>query len=221
MWNRDNLVVYESVPQRSELWFQLRAGHLTASNFDRLVTPKTGRRSAQQEDLILELCASCLRPDEVTFEGNMHTDRGEALEPEARDLFRKMTGLDVMEVGFVRRQDAPIGCSPDGLIGTCLDDVEAGLEIKCPLSKNHVRYIVDGGLPAKYRPQVHGSMAVTGLRAWWFLSYCPGLKPHLVRVEWNEYTDIIKDALDVFRTRYLERYLEVMPLIRPEEGGEQ
>lgn len=34
-----NCTVYENVPQRSEAWFKLRSGRLTASNFDRLLTP--------------------------------------------------------------------------------------------------------------------------------------------------------------------------------------
>lgn len=116
MLDLENIVIYEDVPQRSDLWFKLRSGHLTASNFDRLITPKTGKPSAQQDDLIIELCCSCLRPDEITFEGNFHTDRGEALEQEARELFATLTGKAVKEVGFIRRKTAPIGCSPDGLV---------------------------------------------------------------------------------------------------------
>ena len=95
MLDLENIVIYEDVPQRSDLWFKLRSGHLTASNFDRLITPKTGKPSAQQDDLIIELCCSCLRPDEITFEGNFHTDRGEALEQEARELFATLTGKAV------------------------------------------------------------------------------------------------------------------------------
>ena len=106
MLDLENIVIYEDVPQRSDLWFKLRSGHLTASNFDRLITPKTGKPSAQQDDLIIELCCSCLRPDEITFEGNFHTDRGEALELEARELFATLTGKAVKEVGFIRRKTA-------------------------------------------------------------------------------------------------------------------
>ena len=212
MLDLENIVIYEDVPQRSDLWFKLRSGHLTASNFDRLITPKTGKPSAQQDDLIIELCCSCLRPDEITFEGNFHTDRGEALEPEARELFATLS-----------RKTAPIGCSPDGLVVENLEDgldlVIAGLEIKCPISKHHVRHLLGGVLPDKHKPQVHGSMAVTGLRAWYFLSYCPGLRPFLVKVEWDEYTDRIKAALDEFGPKYLDAYTRIMPAIRPAAEG--
>ena len=38
-----NCIVYENIYQRSEAWFKLRAGRLTASNFKRLLTP-TGKK---------------------------------------------------------------------------------------------------------------------------------------------------------------------------------
>lgn len=215
MLDTDDIIIYDEVPQRSELWFRLRAGHLTASNFDRLLTP-TGRDSKQRDDLIIELCCSCLLPEEVTFEGNFHTDRGEALEPEAREEFARLSGKTVREVGFIRKKKAPIGCSPDGLVLNDDGEVVAGLEIKCPLSKNHARYLLDGVLPAIYKPQVHGSMAVTGLREWYFFSYCPGLRPFLLRVEWDEYTNRLKQALDDFGPLYLTRYLDIMHKIKPE-----
>ena len=69
-----NCTVYENVPQRSEAWFKLRSGRLTASNFDRLLTP-TGRKTQPKNNkergpwgaLIIELCCSFLRPDEIQW----------------------------------------------------------------------------------------------------------------------------------------------------------
>ena len=148
-----NCIVYENIYQRSEAWFKLRAGRLTASNFKRLLTP-TGKkpqpRTHQERgpwgELIIDLCCSFLRPDEIKWEGNRHTDQGEELEPEARDEFRTITGMTVKEVGFVLCQDGPVGCSPDGLIVDQSGDYMAGLEIKCPLSKTHALYLLNGEL---------------------------------------------------------------------------
>jgi hypothetical protein len=212
--------IWPDMEQRSEAWFRARAGRPTASQFERLLTP-TGKDSSQWDDFALELAAQCIRPDEVVWEGNAHTDRGTELEPEARETFSEIMDLETREVGFVTRDDEVIGCSPDSLIydPTKPDVPIAGLELKCPLSKHHARYLVDGELPAKYKPQVHGSMAVTGLRYWYFMSYCPGLAPFITRVEWDSYTDKMADALDRFLLYYAQRRKEVMPKLLGKEAA--
>jgi len=212
--------IWPDMEQRSEAWFRARAGRPTASQFERLLTP-TGKDSSQWDDFALELAAQCIRPDEVVWEGNADTDRGNELEPEARAEFSRIMGLEAREVGFITRDDEVIGCSPDSLIysPTQPDVPIAGLEMKCPRSKHHARYLVDGELPAKYKPQVHGSMAVTGLRYWYFMSYCPGLAPFITRVEWDSYTDKMSDALDRFLLYYAQRRKEVMPKLLGKEAA--
>lgn len=216
--------VWPEMEQRTEAWFRARAGRPTASNFERLITP-TGKDSSQWDDYALELCAQCIRPDEIAWEGNAHTDRGNELEPEAREKFMEIMDLDVEQVGFVTRDDEVIGCSPDGMVrkrvavSVPVGKPIAGLELKCPLSKYHARYLIDGELPAKYRPQVHGSMAVTGLRHWYFMSYCPGLAPFITRVDWDDYTDKVSDVLDRFLVYYAARRREVMGRLTGKEAA--
>lgn len=207
--------VWKDVEQRSEKWFELRCGHPTASNFARLLTP-TGKDSSQWHDYALELCAACIRPDEIQWEGNFHTDRGEALEPEAADEFSKIMGLELEAVGFVTRDDMVVGCSPDRLI-VVNGEYVAGLEIKCPLSKIHAKYLVEGKLPEQYKGQVHGGMCVTGLNYWYFMSYCPGLNPFILRVDRDGYTEILSDALDRFLIFYADAYKKVMPILKKKE----
>ncbi len=217
-----SLNIYTDITQQSDQWFKVRAGRPTASNFSRIFTTKL-ERSTQWSDFCLELVASSIRPDEIKFAGNRHTDRGNALEPEARQMFMDLTGFNVKEVGFVTREDDIVGCSPDGIIVRecesilCPADWEAGFEIKCPESSKHISYLLDGGLPSAYFQQVHGSMSVTGLDAWWFMSYCPGIKPHIIKVERDERTENIKEILDDFVVFYakqrqiiLERLMEPM-----------
>ena len=81
------------------------------------------------------------------------------------------------------------------------------------------RQLLNGVLPDDYRQQVHGSMAVTGLRTWYFISYCRGLRPFVIKVEWDEYTDKIKEALDEFKAEYRDKYDLIMPRIRPAAEG--
>lgn len=197
--------------QRSEAWFRARAGRLTASNFHRVLTP-SGKDSSQWRELAIEMCCSRIRPDEIQGEGNRHTDRGEELEPEAREEFSRIMGLEVEQVGFIVQDNELVGCSPDGMI-KINGQYAAGVELKCPLAKNHAKYLLDGVLPGQYKAQVHGSMIVTGLPYWYFMSYCRRLKPLILRVDRDSYTDTLQDALERFIIYYADVYKRIMPIL--------
>lgn len=198
--------------QGTEEWKRIRIGRPTASQFSRILTP-TGKPSDSQSDYAFELIADCYRPDMSEFGGNKHTQRGVELEPEARLCFERETGLQVEQVGFVGTHDWRAGCSPDGLIRDEDGRYIAGLEIKCPLAKNHIAYSIGGKLPSQYKAQVHGSMAVTGLRNWYFMSFCPPFKPFIISVVWDSYTDMMQAELNNF-IKYLDQVrAEVLPVI--------
>jgi exodeoxyribonuclease (lambda-induced) len=73
---------------------------------------------------------------------------------------------DLRRVGFCLADDGRSGCSPDALIGE-----EGGCEIKCPQTVNHLKWLLEGGLPKEHAPQVYFSLWVTR-RSWWrFISY--------------------------------------------------
>ena len=118
--------------------------------------------------------------------------------------------LGVTQVGFVTRPDGIVGCSPDGLIYQG-EELVAGVEIKCPLAKNHLTYLVDGEIPKAYMPQVHFSMAITGL-PWYFISYCPGMTPHIALVRPDAYTAKMADAVDRFLIYYAERRKQLLKI---------
>ena len=202
--------IYPEMIQGSEEWLRARKGRLTASQMSKVITA-TGKLSAQWEKLAIKLAAECVKPEEMpAFIGNIHTDRGHELEPVARDWFAEWSGLDVRTVGFVTKEDNPVlGCSPDALIYEGKSPV-AGLEIKCPLVETHALYHYEGQLPEAYRAQVHGSMAVTGLRKWWFMSFNEGTEPFTKLIEWDEYTDKVAAALDEFVIKYSEIRAEVI-----------
>jgi len=202
--------IWPEIEQGSEEWIRIRKGRVTASNADRILTP-TGKDSSQWDAYAIELVAECIRPDEIPgFIGNAHTDRGNELEAEARELFAETMNLDVRTVGFITRTDQVVGCSPDALIYRDGEPV-AGLELKCPLGKHHLAYIVEGLVPSKYVPQVHFSMAVTGL-PWYFMSYCPGMAPHIALAEPDGYTKKMADAIDRFVIFYAERRKQLLKL---------
>lgn len=189
--------------QYSPEWWQARAGVPTASCADRILTA-TGKPSSSADAYIAELVDEIVRPmwerdqeeQAATFGGNRHTERGNALEPKAAAWHQLVTGLASRPVGMVFRDDGKAACSPDRLIGD-----RGGLEIKAPEGKKHVLWMIQGGLPAEHRQQVHFSLAVTGLDFWDFVSYCPGYKPFRVRVMPDDYTQKMADAIDAFVIR--------------------
>lgn len=209
--------IWPNMEQRTEAWFRARAGRITASNINKVFTPVRGLRSKAADDYIYELAASCINPHEVTFEGNIHTDRGEALEPEACELFVERTGLDARPVGFVTMSNCSVlGCSPDRLIYSNGVPV-GGLEVKSPLGKKHAKWFDKGILPNEHKNQVHSSMVVTELPYWYFMSFCQGFEPFILKVERNFYTEKLAEAMISFAEEYAQKLKVLLPrLIRKE-----
>lgn len=170
-------------PQREVEWFRLRAGKVTASELDNLVTGEFKERSGEMPRTYMckkaaELWQGHALPSFTSFA----TEQGNIKEDEAVPWFRfEYPEYNVHFAGFVESDDQLSGCSPDALIGE-----DGGLEVKCPNAETHVKYLIDGVLPKDYVPQVHCSLYVTG-RPWWiFLSYRRGFPPFVLKVQRDE-----------------------------------
>ena len=127
------------------------------------------------------------------------TERGKALEPDARRYYSFHTDTDARTVGFCVRDDGIAGASPDGLVNPGRPRGRRLLELKCPREDTHMLYLARGVLPSEYRAQVQGQLWVTG-RAWAdFMSYCPELPPFLIRVEPDpKFQAALDDHMPVF-----------------------
>lgn len=197
------MIVYPELPQRSDEWFKIRQDMPTASTFKSIIT-ESGKDAGGWDDYALSMMIEPFH-DDCRWEGNAATRRGTRLEPEAFaeiDSRLGAKGLDATEVGFCVHDDKIAGCSPDGLVMDADGYYVAGIEIKCPSPTKHARNVLAGEMPSEYKQQIHGSMVVTGIRTWYFLSYCPGLKPLICRIEWNSYTDKVESALRRFSAYY-------------------
>ena len=192
--------------QGTEEWRNARKCKITASIAKKIITP-TGKLSASADDLIIDLVTESIvddpilqrrqemlsLKDEIAW-GNLH-------EPDARKQFVETTDLPIKEVGFLQSHlHIALGCSPDGFWDEC--DEPYGLELKCPLSTTHARWHYEKVLPAEHVVQVHFSMAVTGVKSWYFMSYYPGLKPFIVRALRDDYTEKVKDAVKQAAEKY-------------------
>jgi hypothetical protein len=201
--------------QGSAMWHEARLGRATASQAANILTP-TGKLSTSATGLIRRLAREQVCADPNEREPNAAMEWGNMQEPFARDEFRKLSRLRVIEVGFCQSLIHPaLGCSPDGLIQDADGPIVAGLEIKCPQIDTHVEYLIDDVLPKKYAPQVHWSMAVTGLDVWYFMSYFPNLRSLIVKVERDEYTDKIESAALEFAERYQSEVESIIERILP------
>jgi len=216
------VIVLDQLLQGSEAWEQVRLGRATASEFDKILTP-SGAISKQAIGYMRKLAREVLVDNPNEWQGNRHTDWGNEHEADARRAFTDLTGLQVTQVGFVARDDeAPVGCSPDGLImNHAISTWSAGLELKCPAVDTHVGYIMEGRLPNSYKLQVHGSMAVTGLDVWYFFSYFPGLNPFLLKVERDDFTEKVGRELDKFIVGYADEREAVKAKILPRTINEE
>ncbi len=166
--------------QGSPEWLASRLGRPSASMFGKLITG-SGKPSSSAESYINEMIGERLTGRSKPFYTNEHMERGNALEPEAREAYEFITDYEVVETGFILDDSEEFGCSPDGLVGE-----QGGLEIKCPSTGVHVSYLRKGVVPAKYYQQVQGCMWITG-RDWWdFMSYHPEMPHLLVRARRNE-----------------------------------
>ena len=170
-----------NLEQGSDEWFSARLGVPTASRFKDIVTPAKGDKSTSYKGYMYELIAERLTKDRENFFKSEWMERGNEIEPLARASYEFMHEVEVQQVGMIFNDEMTIGISPDGLIGDA-----GGLEIKCPKPSTVVKYMLDGGLPLEYKPQVMGSLWISG-REWWdFLAFHPSMDFYQIRVYRDE-----------------------------------
>lgn len=172
-------MIRHDAPQGSPEWHMARVGLLTASNFSELLTPAKLSRSASAMKLLDRLTAEWVLGESLDDFGGTHwTERGTALEPQARAYFTATTGLAVDDCGLIYRdEERAVGGSPDGLTHE-----GEPLELKCPKLSTHLGYRRAGTLPSDYRLQVQGQIWLTGAARGWFMSYHPGVPEVLIEV---------------------------------------
>ncbi len=161
------MIIHDCI-QGTDEWFAVRMGKVTASCFaDATSTGRGSSPSKTRKTYMMKLIAERMTGLPQDSYSNDAMQAGTDMEPYAREYYELINDVPVKQVGFVER-DENIGCSPDGLVGE-----DGMLEIKCPFSSTHIRYLLDGGLPATYRKQVQGQLWVCE-REWCdFVSYDP------------------------------------------------
>jgi putative phage-type endonuclease len=171
-------MIIHNMEQGSEAWHEIRCGRVTGTRFKALVAKDT---TDTYKDLLTNIACEIITGRAEETYSNATMEKGVETEPIARAFYEEITGNKVKTCGFITRDEDDefaewIGISPDGM-------PEGGLlEIKCPLMRTHMEYIMWNKLPTEYHKQVQGQLFVTGLPFCDFMSYVEGMKPFLIRV---------------------------------------
>jgi len=187
-------MIIHNVEQRSDAWFRIRSGVLTASNFktarERL---KNGDFSSASKKLAARLAIEkiCGEPQSDTFV-NFAMRRGTELEPVATSNYEVHTGHIVTAVGFVTTDCGTYGASPDGFVKD-----HKGIEVKCPLECERVIDLIVNHNHADYMDQVQGNMWITERDEWDLVIYTPQLSG-------------VNKELNVYPYKRDESYIEKM-----------
>lgn len=122
--------------QRSEEWYQLRAGSIGGTRFGQVIS---GRKNRLVYDLLEEMLNGYAEMDDFTSDDMQY---GIDNEPIARRLYSEQSGIEFQEVGMILSDYSAIHhASPDGI------NLERGivLEIKCTQSGSiHIQRFFEG-----------------------------------------------------------------------------
>lgn len=191
--------IFDEVEQGSEEWFALRLGLATASNFSTIMAEgENGENAATRKRLMYRLAGEILTGVPGETYRNKQMERGNEMEPKAREFYARTSFSKVRRIGFMRRKlpsGTYVGASPDGLVG---DD--HGVEIKTMMPELLIDVWDRGVFPTKHRAQCHGTMWVGGLKSIDLVLFYEGMPiaPKFALTRDEAYIKEISDAVERF-----------------------
>lgn len=158
--------VYQNIIQGSPEWFKGKKGKMSASHATAIGNCGKGLQTYIDEIV----CNMIIEPEQYT---NKDIERGNELEPIARQVYEFENNVIVNQVGFITYNDF-VGFSPDGLIG-----IDGGLELKARNNKIHFALLKTGKVDSGTIWQMNMSMLISERKWWDFGSYNPNFKQSL------------------------------------------
>jgi putative phage-type endonuclease len=187
-------------------WLALRAGKFSGSDFNQyMAIVEKGKLSDTAETALHKKVLSGIGEAFDSYKSES-MERGNELEPLARQAYMCETFADVQEVGFVDWERLRAGCSPDGVIYGADGQIEKIIEIKCPEIANFLRYAESvSKIPALYKTQIQYNMLITGAKSCDFVAYYPGMRliVHTIDADAKLQSEIVI-ALEKLNARYDE-----------------
>jgi len=189
--------------QKSDEWFKLKTGVVTASQTKLVLTPKLKscntdkKTSGYSYEIVAQRAMNHI---EDTYQ-SWDMQRGNVEEIYAKDLYSKHKE-QVRDCGFITNDKLGfiIGCSPDGLIGE-----DGGVEVKSRCQKLQVQVIIEDKIPDLDMLQVQTLLFVSE-REWCdYISYSNGMPMYVKRAHPDmEYFTAIRKAFVEFEEKAQE-----------------
>lgn len=198
-------IVYYNLVQGSEEWIAARCGLLTASEMDRIITPKKLQYASNDKErshlyeLLAQRVTKHVEPSYISDD----MLRGKEDELDAIRYYQEHYEF-VQPCGFITNDKwgFKLGYSPDALVGK-----SGVIEVKGRRQKYQVETILKGGMPAEYMIQVQTGLLVSE-REWCdFISYSNGMHMMVVRVEADPE---VQSAIVAAATQFHERLDELL-----------
>lgn len=171
------IIIYD-IEQNSPTWYSARLGNPGASSIDKIITTK-GETSKSRLDYMMQLAGETITGRaEETFKSQAMLD-GQERESASRTLFEIIYGVEVQKCGIVYKDEKKLfHSSPDGIVNGNIP-----LELKNPMLKTQVKYLLDGNLPVEYFCQTQMHLYVCESDICYFMSAYEGLPPLIVEVK--------------------------------------
>lgn len=197
------------IPQRTEAWFDLKAGRVSGSRVSTILGTETHQRTKNAIDsLALKLAIEHVYgydkdDDFVSFD----MQRGITLEPFAFRCFQERMIdklIDTLEVGFVVRDDHS-GASSDGI---CTNNWN--LEIKSPNRINYFKLVANGldALDPGYYDQMQMQMLCNETEGSYFANY--------YQEKTREFLHVLEVPRDDVRIKLIEERIEWVAELKKE-----
>lgn len=174
-------IIITDFEQNSPEWYQSRLGSVGASSVDKIITSK-GEPSKQRTDYLYQLAGEILTGRaEETYQSQAMIN-GHEREESSRALFELVYGIEVKQCALVYKDERKLfHCSPDGLVWN-----NEPLELKNPMMKTQIKYLLSGKLPPEYFIQTQMQLYVCEKERGHFMSCYDGLRPLIVPVYRDE-----------------------------------
>ena len=173
------------VVQGTTAWAALRAGIPTASEFEKIVTPK-GEPSASAHKYMCKLLAERISGQPIDGFTSEWMARGSEMEHKAVEAWEFVSDCTTERIGFVTTDDGKAGASPDRLIVERPAEI---MEVKCPSLPVHVQYLLAAagkGIDKEYKIQTQGQLFICEKEINTLISFHPDIKGAEVRLNRDE-----------------------------------